>query len=285
MPPKNNRSSAAALVVVVLGCAPAPVFAKDLPLWELGLGVAPLYLPDYRGSDQSRGYVYPFPYVRYRGEILRVDDRRGLAALMLFDRDRFDLSVSANASQPAPSNRNDARQGMPDLDSTVELGPLLKIKLWENADRTNELSLQVPVRAAFALPSIKPDYIGVVFNPVIDWFMRDTGLGGGWRFGVQAGPVFTNRQYNDYYYRVEPVYATPDRPAYSPGGGYGGTQLTLSLNKRFGSLWAGAFVRAYDLHGAVFEDSPLVKQSYSVLGGFALAYVFAESKTRVDAED
>ena len=37
------------------------------PLWELGLGVAALRLPDYRGSDQSSTYLLPLPYVVYRG--------------------------------------------------------------------------------------------------------------------------------------------------------------------------------------------------------------------------
>ena len=279
------RIPAAALVTALLGCGPAVVAAKDLPLWEVGLGATGLYLPDYRGSNQARWYAYPLPYVRYRGEVLRVDDRHGLAALMLLDRERVQIDVSANASQPAPSEPGSARQGMPDLAPTAEFGPLLKIKLWENAGKTNELSLQLPVRAAFAFPTIKPEYIGVVFNPVIDWFMRDAGPGGGWRFGVQAGPVFANSLYNDYYYRVEPAYATPARPAYSPTGGYGGTQFTVSLNKRFSSIWVGAFVRAYDLHGAVFDDSPLVKRSSALLAGVGLAYIFADSKTRVEAED
>jgi outer membrane protein len=259
--------------------------AEQRPLWELGAGAFPMWLPDYRGSDQSRGYVYPFPYVRYRGEVLKMDDRHGLAALLLLGRERFELDVSANASQPAPSDRNVARQGMPDLEPTVEIGPLLKVKLWENAGRTNELSLQIPVRAAFAIDGLNPEYIGVVFNPVIDYFMRDAGPGGGWRFGIQAGPLFADRRYNEYYYQVDPQFATADRPAYSASGGYSGTQITLSLNKRFNRIWVGGFVRAFDLHGAVFDASPLVKTRSAVLAGIGVAYVFGQSATMVESED
>jgi hypothetical protein len=214
-----------------------------------------------------------------------VDDRHGLAALLLLDSERFEFDVSANASQPAPSDQNTARQGMPDLEPTVELGPLLKVKLWENAARDNELSLQLPVRAAFAIGGLSPEYIGVVFNPVIDFFMRNTGPGGGWRFGVQAGPLFADRRYNEYYYQVDPQYATPDRPAYSASGGYSGTQLTFSLNKRFNRIWVGGFVRAFDLHGAVSDGSPLVKSRSALLAGIGIAYVFAQSSTMVESED
>ena len=61
-------------------------------------------------------------------------------------------------SQPAPSDQSSARQGMPDLDPTLEIGPLVKVRLWESGDRRRELSLQLPVRAAFTLPS--PEFIG-----------------------------------------------------------------------------------------------------------------------------
>lgn len=271
--------------LALVGTHASPLAAEKLPLWEAGIGAFGMTLPDYRGSDQSSGYVYPFPYIRYRGELLRMDDRRGLAALRLLDTDRAELNLSLNASQPARSDSDNARHGMPDLDPTVEIGPVLRIKLWESIDRENELTLQLPVRAAFALDGLNPDYIGVAFNPVIDWFMRDAGPAGGWRFGVQAGPLFTTQRYNEYFYQVDPKFATLQRPAYEASGGYSGTQFTLSLNKRFNSIWVSTFVRAYDLHGTTFDDSPLLKQRYAVLAGVGLAYVFAESKTRVEAED
>lgn len=259
------------------------VGAEQRPQWEIGLGAAALYLPDYRGSDQSRGYLYPLPYVRYRGERLRLDDRRGLASLLLLDTDRVELDVSLNASQPAPSDQSTARAGMPDLDPTLEIGPLVKVKLWENAGRSSELSLQLPVRAAFTLQN--PEFIGWVFNPVIDLYLRDVGPGGRWRLGMQAGPVFTDRRYNQYYYQVDPQYATATRPAYSASGGYSGTQFTLTTHRRFGPVWFGAFVRAYGLKGAVFDDSPLVQQRSALYAGIGLAYVFAESKTLVESDD
>lgn len=264
---------------------PAGAQAVERPKWELGAGAFGFYLPDYRGSNEYGAYLYPFPYVRYRGERLRVDDRRGIAALLLLDSDRVELDVSLNASQPARSEDNEARQGMPDLDGTVEIGPVAKLALWRDAARASELSLQIPVRAALAFGSWTPDYIGIVVNPVVDFFMRNAGPGGGWRFGVQAGPVFNDARYNRYYYQVDPQYATATRPAYDAPGGYGGTQLTLSLNKRFDRIWVGGFVRAYALHGAAFEESPLVKSRTAFLAGVGIAYVFAESSDRVVAED
>jgi len=279
------RSVAFASLLALLTAAIPPARAEDLPLWEAGLGAYGLRLPDYRGSDQSRNYLVPLPYLRYRGEWLKMDDRSGLASLLLLEKANASLDLSLNASQPASSEQNDARRGMPDLLPTIEIGPVLKIKLWQNAADTDELTLQLPLRAAFAFDSRHAQYIGVVFNPVIDWFMRNAGPGGGWRFGMQAGPLFTDQRYNEYYYQVDPQFAAPGRPAYAASGGYAGIQFTASLNKRFDSIWVSAFVRAYDLHGAVFEASPLVKRDSAVLAGIGFAYVFARSKTRVEAKD
>lgn len=274
---------AAATLAVCLAILAPGARGEQRPLWEIGLGAAGLYLPDYRGSNQSRGYLYPLPYVRYRGELLRMDDRRGLASLLLLDTDRVELDVSLNASQPAPSDQSSARQGMPDLDSTLEIGPLVKVRLWESADRLRELSLQLPVRAVFTLPS--PEFIGWVFNPVIDLYLRDAGPAGLWRFGMQAGPLFTDRRYNEYYYQVDPQFATPTRPAYSASGGYGGTQFTVTASRRFGQVWFGVFARAYGLRGATFDDSPLVQQRSALYAGIGLAYIFAESRTLVESDD
>ncbi len=59
--------------------------ADDLHLWDAGFGFAGLSLPDYRGSDDQRGYVVPFPYLVYRDEILKLY-RKGLYGILFESR-------------------------------------------------------------------------------------------------------------------------------------------------------------------------------------------------------
>jgi hypothetical protein len=47
----------------------------------------------------------------------------------------------------------------------------------------------------------------------------------------------------------------------------------------------GGFPEWDTLHGAVFENSPLVKRKEFFTGGFALSWIFSESKTLVDVKD
>ena len=71
----------------------ATAHAELRPEWEFGLGASAFTLPDYRGSDESRGYVLPFPYVIYRGERVRVD-RQGMRGIF-FESDRVEVVAVA----------------------------------------------------------------------------------------------------------------------------------------------------------------------------------------------
>ena len=84
--------------LALLLCASIPLARADLrPEWEIGAGATVFTLPDYRGSDESRGYVLPLPYVIYRGERFRVD-RQGLRGIF-FESDRVELDVSLSAEE------------------------------------------------------------------------------------------------------------------------------------------------------------------------------------------
>jgi len=259
-----------------------PAGAKDLPLWEFGLGVGALAFPDYRGSDESRGYLLPVPYVVYRGEFLKAD-RNGIRGL-LFDSDRVEFNLSLNASQPVSSRRNDARDGMPDLKPSIEFGPSLDLTLWRSSNRRTRLDLRLPVRAAFSIES-NPRSLGWIASPRINLDIEDVAGQPGWNLGVLAGPIYATHRQHEYFYAVTPNFATAERPAYRASGGYSGTQFLTAVSKRFPGYWVGGFARYDALNGAVFDDSPLVRRKHAAFAGIAIAWILGESTTRVDADE
>ena len=252
------------------------------PVWELGLGLTALSLPDYRGSDKSRGYLLPLPYFVYRGRLFSVD-RGGLKAELL-DRGRLELDFSVNLSVPVRSDGNEARAGMPSLKPALELGPQLLADLWTSPGGRAKLQLQLPFRYAFALDSSTRD-AGFIFHPRLGLDVRDFAAVPGLNAGLILGPMFATARQHNYFYTVEPRYATATRPAYEAGSGYSGMQLTMSLSKRFPDYWFGAFLRADWLGGAVFRDSPLVRRDATVAGGIAVSWIFAVSGDRVSRRD
>ena len=277
---------AGARALGVTACATAlfcgAAWADQRPLWEAGAGAAVVDFPDYRGSDQRHTYVLPIPYVVYRGERLKIDRQkvRGL----LFSSDIAELDVSMGGTVPVRSRDNRAREGMPDLDPTLEVGPSLNIFLYRPATSRMSVELRLPVRAVIASDLHSAHHEGWWFHPHVNVDLKDV-PGPGWNAGLLAGPVFATRQYHNYFYGVEPAFATPTRPAFEAGGGYSGMQFIGSLSKRFQNYWFGAFLKLDSLHGAAFVDSPLVKQKYAVTGGVAVAWIFAKSAEMVESKD
>lgn len=282
-PPGLARRRSAAWCVPLIGIAAAATAqaqserpTERLPRWEAGLGVAALRLPDYRGADESQNYLLPLPYFVYRGEFLQAD-RDGLRA-QLFDTRRVELDLSLNASVPVNSEDNQVRAGMPDLRTTVEIGPVLKLRLAEDADWTVELRL--PVRRALTWRDGVRD-VGTVFFPHLSLDRKFALAGRRWNLGALVGAQFADRNYHDYFYSVDPQFATAQRPAYAASGGFGGWQALLSTSVTFDRAWVGAFVRYDRLDGATFEDSPLLRRRSNIAFGVGVSYILARSATLV----
>jgi MipA family protein len=261
---------------------PGSAICEEKPLWELGVGLGLLQMPDYRGSDENRLYLLPYPYVIYRGDILKVEEQS--VSGQIFKTDRILLDFSGYGAVPVRSSDNTARAGMPDLDATFELGPALKIILWNSKPDKYKLDLSLPVRALFSTNFHSVSREGWVFSPRINFMKDDLIPGTGLNLGISAGPMFADSGYNAYFYTVEPAYATAERPAYSAGGGYSGSTLTVGLGKEYKQFIFNVFLSTDFLQGAVFEDSPLVKRETSFMSGVSVSWIFFKSAKTVNVE-
>ena len=168
---RPGAAGPARAVWVAAGLAGAlPLARADQTAVGGGPGRRCLRLPHYRGSDQSRNWVLPVPYVVYRGDIIKAD--RDGARAVLFDTERFDVDLSVAATAPTRSDDNDARQGMPDLAATFELGPNLNFTLGARR-RLEARTCALPVRAALTLES-DPQMIGWLATPQLEPRRRST---------------------------------------------------------------------------------------------------------------
>jgi len=279
-PPLPEAVRALLSLVVLATAATSPARADEKPLWEFGLGAGMFVFNDYRGSNTTHAYPIPVPYFVYRGEIFK-SDQEGLRG-RLFHLDRVELNLSISGTTPV---RNDsARHGMPDLRPTLEMGGSLNVHLWRSSDERFKLDLRLPARAAVTVEA-SPRMIGVFVEPHINLDIAQFRGSEGWKLGLLAGPLFADRRYNDYFYTVSPQYATADRPAYEAPGGYAGTQMLVSLTRRFPGHWCGFFVRHDTLGGASFASSPLVKTNSYWSGGFGVIWVISQSSRNVESDE
>jgi outer membrane protein len=139
------------------------------------------------------------------------------------------------------------------------------------------------VRAAFTVES-RPRSAGLIASPFLNLDVRGV-AGTPWQLGVLTGPIFATQQHHAYFYGVSEADARPDRPAYTARGGYAGTQFLTSLSRRFDSAWIGAYARFDTLHGAAFQDSPLVLRRHYAAAGVAAAWIFGQSKNLVERNE
>ena len=275
----SGRSWTLGAALLLAGWA-FPAQAKEVPLWEFGLGAGAIAFEDYRGSNTTHAYPLPIPYVVYNGKFLKAD-RDGVRGT-LFNQNWLEINLSFNLTTPVRNDRE--RSGMPDLRSTVEIGPSFDFHLFRSENRKVKLDLRMPLRAAATVES-SPHIIGWTFSPRFNVDLRDPFGLPGWNLGLLAGPLFADRRYHDYFYSVAPQFATASRPQFQAEGGYAGTQTLAALSKRYPKLWVGAYMRYDTLAGAAFVDSPLVQRKSYWTAGFGFAWMIRKSTQLVEIPD
>jgi len=279
---RKYRGWVALLPGLLLALMTLPAQAELRPQWELGVGLAGLDFPLYRGAEDRRSYLLPVPYVQYHGDILQIsrDRMRGL----FFRKGPVELDFSVNGGVPVNSSDSAARRGMPDLAPTLEIGPSLNVHLYFEERRSTNLDLRLPLRKVIATNFSRFEHQGWLFHPQLALDFRNVRQSG-WNFGLVGGLIYADQQYHQYYYDVAPQYATPTRPAYSAGGGYSGAQVMTTFSRRFDGFWIGGFARWDDLSGAAFVDSPLVKSRQSFAVGLMVSWILFSSDKRVEVSD
>ena len=239
---------------------------EPLPRVEVGIGMLALDSPDYRGSTEADTYLLPAPYLKYRGDRLRVDDG---ANGIIYETTDLLLTLSGNFSVPVDEDTPE-REGMEKLSATVEIGPSLNYRFLRF--ERSAWWLDIPLRFAFTLDR-DFEHIGSVFQPRLSWRKPMRRLGE-LKLRFNIGPLFSSDAHHDYFYNVATEEATPTRPAYNAVGGFSGIRSEFTFSRRIGEYWVGGFLRYDNLENSKIEDSPLVTDTDSFMVGVGFAWVF-----------
>jgi len=259
-------------------CLAQTLSKNERPLWELGLFNGMARLPHYRGSDEYKLYALPLPYLIYRGKIIQ-SDKYGIKGIF-FKTKHLESSLSFYGNPPVGGD-NRARKGMPDLDALFEIGPAIK---WFFKDRESPDSLYLLI-ALRGVSSVNFDsgidlaYQGLHGGVNLIYSNRSLFAQNNLEFDLNVGIDFADYDFNSYFYDVSSNYVLPERGYYESDGGYAGFSVSASLQKKITqSLSLGGYSRWDNIDGAVFDDSPLVKQKNNFVIGCALIWKIAESK-------
>lgn len=270
------RASVATAFIAFASLMPLAAAADEAQksIWQdltLGVGIAAINYPHYPGSAQTATFVSPLPYLEYDGDWLSVD-RDGIQA-HLFEDDRITLDLSVSGSLPVNNDDDQLREGMPDLELILEVGPELEIRLSEFGAHSFEL--HVPFRAALEIdPSRGIEPVGWVFDPRLNYLWAQSG----WEFEIDLGLYAADQTYNQLLYGIRPQDALDDRPIYRANGGLVGYRLSSTLRYDVNDWTFLAYARAMDLSSSDNSMSPLFLDDQYLAYGVGAIWRFKRAK-------
>lgn len=262
---------------------PEPTAGKAL--WEWRLAAFGRYGPAYPASDENQFNLIPLPFPIYRGKFLRLgEDTENPIRGRIFRRDRVKLDLAFDLNFPVDSDDIDEREGLPDLDFLLEIGPELEFEFARPWFFDGKWFLGLQGKPAFSWDALDPSFQGVVFSSELTWrkTLQDTAD----QLRLRITPSFATGKYMEFFYEVDPEFATPTRAAYEADGGYLGTNVTLTYINEINDDFQFVVGTRLSLHqGAKNEDSPLFTSDTGYAVYAAFTWKFWESKRRVAAND
>lgn len=261
-------------------CAAAAQSADSVPAarqpkWEAGIGGLALTLPEYPASDEYRSLLLPLPYFVYRGRVLRADEqgsrlRRRLAPYA-------EIDVSGGGALASDSSGSDARRGMPDLGYLVELGPNLRLG-YAGALPRSTLVVNLPLRGVVSIGDPGVNWRGLRFVPELAYRL-DGVLGTPLSLRLSLAAELASGALHDYFYTVEPRYATAARPAYAASAGYLGSSIGARVSRPLTRRLRGfATLRYYNYDGSASADSPLFRAHDGYTAALGLSWSLLQSR-------
>lgn len=251
-------------------------------LWGIRLVAFGQNFPAYPSSSDQNLTLLPLPYPVYRGKIFSFgEDLEDIANGQILSTQRVNLSVGLSANFPESSDNLSGRTGMPDLDFLIEAGPELSVALSGQPEDDRELVLALQLRAAVSMKELDANGRGFVFSPELEYLVRDF-----WdsksELRFRVSPTWATSDYTDFFYGVDPEYATPDRPSFDAASGYVNTEFLVGLNRKITDrLEFRGSIRLWVNKGSANEASSLYQRDYDHGIRLALFWTAWESKRRV----
>lgn len=251
---------------------------KIKPLYEIGGGFAYFTVPNYPGSKNSSFRFIPFPLAIYRGNVLRADEDGARARLM--NSKVYELGFSGGFNFPIKSSENNIREGMPDTDALVGLGPAIIFKLRKTP--TQKINAAVAFRSNFEFKNM--DHVterGILIEPYIRFWLKSSPKSPLTYFtSVSFG--YADSKYNSFFYSVPFEFKSNVRGQYRAKAGIVDTSVALALNYDFSqkvSIFTG--IAHSTLAYSANNKSPLIESSENYIALFGLTWLFEESQIMV----
>ena len=241
---------------------------------DLGVGYGTGSVPHYPASNQNQNESLLLPIIIYKGDVLKSDREDG-TRIELFKSLELDINLSFGATFSSDSSENEARKYMPNLNYTLETGPAIYFKFWSIPDY-GSLRLQIPVRLTFETNFKTTSFLGFVFEPELR-FQRLNFLISNLRSSTSVASEFFSQRVANYFYEVEPQYATAERPAYTAKEGLSAFKLSQNFVYEYDEFSFILGTAYSNFSYSANKNSPLFKSVHNQSYFVAVAWLFYKS--------
>lgn len=247
------------------------------PLFESGIFVGSAVIPDYPASDQSRNRTIALPLIYYTGDIFRSEESDG-TRFRIFNSKKIDFDLSFGGSFATDTDSNYARQGMPALDWTLEIGPRFLYYFFKEKT-IGQVRLGIPVRTAVATNFTTWRSIGNLFSPTFQ-IDKYNFLFENLNFYFFTNLTYTDEGEADYFYQIDPQFQTPERSQFDAKGGFWGYDMSLAFKYTWNKKSVIIGSRYSDLSGSANSKSYLHRSSINWTHIIAFSWLFYESEIK-----
>lgn len=250
-------------------------FEQNQPKFEFGVGLLGANIPNYPGASNSRMRWIPIPWLIYRGDTLRSDDE---GMRIRFNSSKYyEVGLSAGFNFPVKSSDNPSRVGMPDLDGIIGLGPRIMFRLLKDKNG-EQLNISIGGRATASTNfSNRWHHVGVVFEPAADYW-KNFGKESNTTLILRGSVSYGDKGYEEYFYQVDSLYQTPQRPTYNAKPGLSQISLALAASQVLNpdlQIFGGLFYSNFSLSANI--DSPLLETKETTAIGLGFIYMTFKS--------
>ncbi len=255
------------------------------PTFEFGVAAAALRVPAYPSSSVKNDRFFAAPWFIYRGDKVQV--KEGGVELKAFQSEKLIVDVGIGAALGSDATDTPLRAGLPDLDFIFQLGPRFTVPLIDETvdgirTRFNWVS---GVRLAVSTDFQSLDFQGPLATTELRF--RKTGFkNNNLEFNASVGTTWLGDQLMDYFFSVEPQFATPARPAFDADAGFLSLELSAAVIYKPTPKLTTALVFGVNSHaGSGIEESPLFEDTVTTQALLAVSYTIFQSKRLVRVLD
>lgn len=251
---------------------------EPLPLWDYGIALAYLRFPYYPASEQTKVWYLPVPTFQYRGEILRSTQKEGTRAYFLKS-DTWSVELGGSGVVEVKSDETFARQGMPDIPWSLQLGPKA---VYRDGEGT-EVNLGIYQSIVTDFNRAKTN--GAIYEGQIlhSWFYPVEKSNA--KTTVIAGLGGATQEYMATYFDVRAEDATSQRPRYESRSGFLSYELLLVQSFKYRKYSYFAYLNAERFELSANRASPLHRTDLNLSATVGLTYVLGESERKAMPED